>query len=313
LKVHNYGSFHKYLFKAPVVTVGIFDGVHKGHKQILDILKNKASQTGGESVIVTLWPHPRVVLYPGKEIKLLNTLEEKKALLEQAGIDHLVVIPFSNEFAKLSAHQFISNVLIDAIGMQALVLGFDNHFGNNKEGDYSVVKEVADQLNFEIVHPPVVFEADEKVSSTSIRVFLELGEVEKAANFLGYPYSLSGKVVLGRKLGRTIGFPTANIEQDNLKMLPSVGVYAVVTTIGNKKYMGMMNIGFRPTLEKSLLHKTLEVHLINFDGDLYGKEITVTFANRLRDEIKFSGIEELKAQLNTDKAHTIELFKNSHL
>jgi riboflavin kinase/FMN adenylyltransferase len=268
---------------------------------------------GGESLVVTLWPHPRVVLYPGKEIKLLNTLEEKIALLEKAGINHLVVIPFNIEFAKLSAQQFISNILIDQIGMGTMVLGFDNHFGHNKEGDYKVVKEIADQLNFEIVHPPAVFEAGEKISSTSIRVFLELGDVEKASKFLGYQYSLTGNVVIGRKLGRTIGFPTANIEPDIIKMLPRTGVYAVWGFAGDEKYMGMMNIGFRPTVEKSSLHKTLEVHLINFEGDLYGKEITVTFANRLRDEVKFSGIEELKAQLNKDKAQTIELLKNFQL
>lgn len=206
MKVHYYGSFNKSLFKAPVVTVGIFDGVHKGHKQILEILRNKARFTGGESLVVTLWPHPRVVLYPGKEIKLLNTIEEKITLLEKAGIDHLFVIPFNTEFAKLTAQQFIKKILIDEIGMQSLILGYDNHFGHNKEGDFQVVKEFAGQLHFEIVHPPAVFEADVKISSTTIRVFLEMGEVEKAANFLGYQYSLTGKVVLGRKLGGLSAF-----------------------------------------------------------------------------------------------------------
>jgi riboflavin kinase/FMN adenylyltransferase len=284
--------------------------VHKGHKQILEILRNKARFTGGESLVVTLWPHPRVVLYPGKEIKLLNTIEEKITLLEKAGIDHLFVIPFNTEFAKLTAQQFIKKILIDEIGMQSLILGYDNHFGHNKEGDFQVVKEFAGQLHFEIVHPPAVFEADVKISSTTIRVFLEMGEVEKAANFLGYQYSLTGKVVLGRKLGRSIGFPTANIEPDNIKMLPRVGVYAVWVYIGNEKYRGMMNIGFRPTIEKLLLHKTLEVHIINYNSNLYEKEITVTFAYRLRDEIKFSGIDELKSQLDKDKVNTIQILKN---
>jgi len=311
LKVHNYGSFQKTSFRAPVVTVGIFDGVHKGHKQILDILKSKASQIGGESIVFTLWPHPRVVLYPGKEIKLLNTFEEKKVLLEQSGIDHLAIIPFSKEFAQLSARQFISNILIDEIGMKTLVIGFDNHFGHNKEGDYHLVKEIASQLNFEIIHPPAVIEENEKISSTNIRVLLELGDVQKAANFLGYNYSLTGKVVLGRKLGRTIGFPTANLEPDKLKMIPRVGVYAVVVNVDDQNFMGMMNIGFRPTIEKTNLIKTIEVHLIKFDGDLYEKEITVTFANRLRDETKFSGIDELKAQLYKDKSETIRLLDKS--
>lgn len=310
LKVYNLNSIDKTLFRNAVVSVGIFDGMHKGHAQIIQAMKNKARQIKGETVVVTLWPHPRTVLQPNNEVKLLNTLEEKQGLIEQAGIDHFIVITFDSNFSKLSANDFIKNILIDKIGMHCLVVGFDNHFGHNKEGNYDVIKEIALKFEFEIIHLPAYFEGPERVSSTSVRLLLELGEVDKAANLLGYYYELSGKVVKGNMIGRTIGFPTANIEPDALKMVPRVGVYAVLVDVKGINYKGMLNVGFRPTIEKYPLHKTIEVYIIGFNGDLYEKEISVTFVKRLRDEVKFAGIDKLKAQLEIDKLNTIDVLKN---
>ena len=309
LKVHNLASLNKSFFREPVVTVGIFDGMHIGHAQIMDELKRKAKKIKGESVVVTLWPHPRTVLFPGKDIKLLNTLEEKQILVEKAGIDHFVVIPFDFNFSKLSAYDFVNDILIKKIGLRCLMVGFDNHFGHNKEGDFNALNNIASDLGFEIIHLDAFFEGVERVSSTGIRVFLELGEVDSAAKLLGYSYRLTGKVVKGKMLGQSIGFPTANIEPESLKMLPRIGVYAVTVDVEEGRFMGMLNIGFRPTIEKLALHKTIEVHIIDYESDLYGKKITVTFAKRLRDEMKFRSIDELKMALENDKINTVEVLK----
>jgi riboflavin kinase / FMN adenylyltransferase len=295
-------------FKNSVVTVGIFDGVHRGHLSILTKLKEKAASISGETVVITLWPHPRMVLYPGKEIKLLSTLEEKQILLEQFGIDHFVIIPFNEYFAQKPASNFIKEILVDKIGLKCLLLGFDNHFGYKKEGNFDIIKEDSEVLGFELIHLLPLFDGRDTISSTDIRLYLELGEIEKANKLLGYSYSITGKVIRGRMLGRTIGFPTANIVVSEYKMIPRVGVYAVMVSVNGNVYNGMLNIGFRPTVEKILLHKTIEAHLIDFNGDLYDKEITITFAARLRDEQKFENIDVLKLQLEKDKNRTIEIF-----
>jgi riboflavin kinase / FMN adenylyltransferase len=309
LKIHQLHSVSKTVFAKPSVTIGIFDGVHKGHAKIIEALKKQAQNLNGDSVVMTLWPHPREVLFKGKEIKLLNTLEEKYSLMHQMGVDHFVVIPFDQAFSNLSAFDFIKEILVEKIGICCLVVGYDNHFGKNKEGDLSVIKKAASVLNFNVEHVPALFEDENRVSSTSIRVFLELGDIEKASKYLGYSYSLTGKVVKGKMLGKTIGFPTANIEASPIKIIPRTGVYAVTVNVGNDQFNGMLNIGFRPTVEKVLLHKSIEVHLIGFEGNLYDKEITITFAKRLRDEIKFGGLTELKSQIEIDKQATLAYFE----
>ncbi len=310
MKVHNLHSLKKSIFQKAVTTVGFFDGIHRGHSHIINTLKAKAKEIGGEAIIVTLWPHPRTVLFSQKEIKLLNTIEEKTELIEKAGIDHLVVIPFTKEISEMSADAFFHQIIIEKVGTKCLLIGFDNHFGKNKEGNYSAIKSEAAKMGCELIHPLPVFEGNERISSTEIRVLLELGEVEKAAKFLGYYYKLTGKVVKGRMLGRTLGFPTANIVPDEVKMVPRVGVYAVLVESENKIYQGMLNIGFRPTIEKEILHKTIEANLFNFEGNLYEKEITVNFVARLRDEVKFSGIEALINQLKIDKVNSLEKLRN---
>lgn len=310
MKVHQLKDINTSLFKKPVVTVGIFDGVHRGHTAIINILKAKANEVRGDTVILTMWPHPRTVIYPGKEIKLLSTLEEKIELLQSTGVDHLIVAPFEADFSNLTAEEFIKQILVEKINASSLLVGFDNHFGKNKEGGYDVIKKEADKWEIEIIHPAPVFEGRDRISSTDIRLYLELGDVEKASLLLGYQYSLTGKVVTGRMLGRAIGFPTANINSNEVKMIPRIGVYAVHVKAEGNLYKGMLNIGFRPTVESSHLHKTIEVHLLNYEGDLYNKEITVTFARRLRDEIKFANIEALKAQLDLDRDNVLKLLKD---
>jgi riboflavin kinase / FMN adenylyltransferase len=228
--------------------------------------------------------------------------------MDNLGVDHFVVIPFDKTFANLSAFQFIKEILVEKTGVNCLVVGYDNHFGKNKEGDINAIKKAASMLNFNVEHVPALFEDAERVSSTSIRVFLELGDIDNARKHLGYSYSLTGKVVKGKMLGKTIGFPTANIEPNPIKMVPRTGVYAVSVDVKGSQYHGMLNIGFRPTIEEVLHHKSIEVHLIGFEGNLYDKEITITFAKRLRDEIKFGSLTELKSQIEIDKVATLTYF-----
>ena len=272
-------------------------------------MQKQAKLVDGQTVVITLWPHPRMVLYPGKEIKLLSTLDEKIELLESTGVDHLVVVPFDKEFAALKANEFIEKVLVEKIGVNSLLLGFDNHFGNNKEGNYEVVNQASLKYGFELLHPVPLFDGRDSVSSTDIRLYLELGEIDKANRLLGYDYSITGKVVEGRKLGRTLSFPTANIVTDDFKMLPRVGVYAVKVKTDHGTYNGMLNIGFRPTVDHNSLHKTIEAHLFDFNNDLYDTTITVTFVTRLRDERKFASIDDLRGQLEKDKTDSLNILK----
>ncbi len=311
--IYKFDSVYPSLFHRPVVTIGIFDGVHRGHKYILSVLRTKAQLIEGEPVVITLWPHPRMVLYPEKQIKLLSTFEEKIHLLEKEGIQKVVVIDFDLNFSKIPAKEFIEMGLIKKLGMKSLVLGFDNHFGHNKEGKVDVVKEESQRLGFDVIKVNPVFEGEESISSTNIRLFLELGDIEIANTLLGYNYFVTGKVVEGDKLGRTINFPTANITVPEFKMLPRIGVYAVFVKIDGRLYKGMLNIGFRPTINQSIKTKTMEVHVIDFEGDLYNKDITLTFVSRIRDEVKFSGLDELKAQLELDKKRISKLLEEKQI
>lgn len=308
MQIHKPENLVKGTINNPVATVGIFDGVHKGHQYIIDLLKEQAEKIQGETVIITLWPHPRMVLFPEKEIKLLTSLEEKIELLSGFSIDHVIVIPFDESFAQTGAKEFFDKYLIEKVGIHQLLVGFDNHFGKNKEGNHELVKEQAQKWGVQLIHPAPVFEGRDRISSTDIRLELELGSIAKANKLLGYEYFLTGKVVMGKMLGRTLGYPTANIEIPEYKMAPRVGVYAVKIHIQNQIYFGMLNIGFRPTIEKSL-HKSIEVNIFDFSGDLYNTEIRVTFVARLRDEVKFSGIDTLKEQLAKDKENALSILK----
>jgi riboflavin kinase/FMN adenylyltransferase len=285
----------------PVVTTGTFDGVHQGHRQIIDRLKETARLSKGETVLLTFFPHPRMVLFPDRIIFLLNTQEEKIKLLEKAGIDHLIVQPFTREFSMLSSQEFITEILVNKLQTKKLIIGHDHHFGRNREGGFEHLHQYGPQYGFDVEEISAQEVEHVQVSSTRVRNALEQGDVRTAATYLGYQYTLSGTVIKGRQLGRTIGFPTANIQIDDpYKLVPADGVYAVRVERGNLHFSGMLNIGIRPTIDEQL-SRTVEVHLINFSGDLYGENLRITFVDKLREEQKFDGLDHLRLQLEKDK------------
>ena len=286
----------------PIVTTGTFDGVHFGHRKIIDRLKQVAQNCDGETVLLTFSPHPRMVLFPDdQDLKLLNTIEEKKQLLEKAGVQHLIVHSFTKEFSRISSINFVRDVLVNKLNTHKLVIGYNHHFGRNREGSFEHLQEFAPLYGFDVEEIPVQLLDNMGVSSTKIRKALFQGNVETAAEYLGYKYQLSGTVVKGNAIGRTIGFPTANLELvDAKKIIPNDGVYAVWVTVDGVSYKGMMNIGKKPTINN--LTRTLEVHLLEFEQDIYRKRIIIQFVKRIRDEIAFQELSELKEQLEKDRA-----------
>ena len=282
------------------MTTGTFDGVHIGHQQIIRRLRETAEKTGGDTVLLTFFPHPRMVLFPERKQLLLNTIEEKTALLEKAGIDHLIVHPFTREFSMLSSSDFIQEILVKKIGTKTLVIGHDHHFGRNREGSFEHLKEFGPVYGFNVEEIPAREVEHMTVSSTRIRTALGEGDVKTAASFLGYPYRISGTVVKGRQIGRSIDFPTANIRVDDpFKLVPADGVYAVYVRRQNEILKGMLNIGMRPTIDGK--ERTIEVNILDFNADIYGETLILDFASRLRSEIKFNGLDALKAQLENDR------------
>lgn len=293
----------------PVVTMGSFDGVHKGHVKVIEGLKKCAAGWHGESVIITFDPHPREVLYPfEKRPGILTTLTEKTAILETYGVEHLVIIKFNSELAALTYDDFVKHILVDKMGITGLVVGYDHRFGKNREGNFEVLKNLAEKYHFFIEQEEVLVTNEVNVSSTKIRTALELGDVALVEEFLGYKYSISGEVVHGDKIGRTIGFPTANLRvDDERKLLPAAGVYAVKVTLQGKEYIGMLNVGIRPTVSNSGVIR-LEVHIFDFEGDIYGKKLSVLLVQRVRGERKFDNIQELSMQLFKDKQKVEAIF-----
>ena len=287
----------------PVATIGIFDGVHSGHRFILDELIQQAEMHGGESVVVTLWPHPRLILDTDiQNFKLLHTREEKIRQLERSGIDQLIFIPFDKEIASLTACEFVQNYLVDRLGVELLLVGYDNRFGRDRKGDPDGLARCASQNKFRIEKLPEFNPEVGKVSSTLIREAVQQGELEQAERMLGYHYYLSGSIVEGNHIGRQMGFPTANIHPNSpYKLIPMNGVYAIRMELKGKLYKGMLNIGFRPTIDSSSAVKTIEVHLFDVSGDFYDEPVVIHFVKRVRDEMKFSGFEALKQQLERDK------------
>ena len=291
-----------------VTTIGIFDGVHIGHKKILKSIVDKAVEIGGESVVVTFWPHPRIVLVNDTSLKLLNTIEEKIKLIEASGVNHLIIIPFTKEFSAMSAHEFSKEYLSEKIGTKQLFIGYDHRFGRNKEGGFDYLKANSFLYGFEVQEILRQDIDNLAVSSTRIRESIESGDVELANELLGHSYSLEGKVVKGRQLGRQLGFPTANISivSEN-KILPKYGVYAVQLEFEAKHYFGMLNIGIKPTFGD--LAPTIEVNIFDFQEDIYNKELCVLFVKRIRAEQKFASIDDLKEQLKLDKEACLKIFK----
>ena len=290
-------------FKNAVITIGTFDGVHLGHVQIIKQLKEEAAKVDGTPVLITFYPHPKqVVSSLKKPIFILNSPGEKYQLLYKAGIDNIVVVPFNTEFANQPALSYISDFLVEKFRPHTVIIGYDHRFGKDRQGDYHLLEEQALRFGYLVKEIPERILQDVTISSTRIRESLLKGEVENANEFLGYEYFFSGKVIEGNKLGRTIGYPTANLQvEDEEKLIPGNGVYAVDVEMENIPgvFKGMMNIGLRPTVDGR--KRAIEVNIFDFDKDIYGLNVKVSLKKRLRGEVKFNGLEELKAQLVKDK------------
>lgn len=295
-----------------VVTLGTFDGVHIGHQSILDKLISSSKKLNCESLVLTFFPHPRMVLQHDSEIKLLNTIEEKSLLLEKAGIDNLVIHPFNQAFSQLTAEEFVKDILVDKFKVKKIIIGYDHRFGKNRTATIDDLIKFGAQYGFEVEQISAQEVDAVSVSSTKVRNALDAGNVALAGQYLGYDYFFSGTVVEGRKLGRTIGFPTANIKIDeSYKLIPKNGVYIVAADIDNKKVYGMMNIGMNPTVGG--MTQSIEVHFFDFDQDLYGKKITVTVYEKIRDEQKFPSVDDLKMQLKKDQEVSLAYLANRFL
>lgn len=282
------------------VTIGTFDGVHIGHQKVIKKLIKSAKNNNATAVLLTFFPHPRMVLQKDVDIKLINTIEERTKLLENLGLEILVIHEFSKEFAKLSALEFVRSVLVNTLNISRLVIGYDHHFGKNREGNFEQLQEYGHTYNFKVKKISQKEISDITVSSTKIRKAIEKGEIIKANSYLGYNFMLTGIVVEGKNLGEKIGFPTANLHiAETYKLIPKTGAYIVKSKIQNKVIFGMMNIGFRPTVSGK--NQTIEVHFFNFDSRIYGEKIQIEVLKFLREEHKFDSVEALKMQLAKDK------------
>jgi len=305
--ISNFNSLEK-----TVVTIGTFDGIHIGHQKILKDLIETAKKENKKSVLLTFFPHPRMVLQKEVTIQLLNTIEEKSSLLEKMGLDYLIIHPFSKEFSRLTALDFVRDILVNQLNTSRLIIGYDHHFGKNREGNIHQLKEYSSLYDFNVEEIPAQDIDNVSVSSTKIRNALQEGSLKTANNYLGYNYMLNGTVVNGKSLGGKIGFPTANLEvKETYKLIPKTGVYIIKTVIDSVLFYGMMNIGFRPTISGK--DQTIEAHLFNFNKDLYGKNLRLELLYFLREEKKFDSIDDLIVQLKLDKENSIAYLKNNLL
>ena len=296
-------EFENYTENTPkVLSLGMFDGVHFGHISIINLLKSVAQENNLETAILTFWPHPRKVFNPNDEIKLLNTLNEKLNLLENANLDVVFLKSFDENFRNLTGEEFIRQILVEKLNVKHIIIGHDHVFGKNKSGNFELLQKLSKELDFVVQQLDAVKEGEFNISSTKIRNCLANGNIIGANKMLGYHYFVSGKVIDGKKLGRTIGYPTANIEVDELKLLPKKGAYIVEVYVKNKFYKGMLSIGTNPTVNGDKL--TVEVYILDFNKDIYGDEITVKFRDFLHEEIKFESLEKLIERLDEDKKLT---------
>ena len=310
MKVHR--ELESFNVKTPVVTIGIFDGVHQGHYKIINRLQETAKRIKGESVIFTLWPHPRIVLDPeSNRILLINTLEEKISLLKKTGVDHLIIHPFDRKFASITACDFIEKYLVKKIGVKHLIIGFNHQFGHKRKGDYNEYENCANQFDFKIEKLGRKEINGVNISSTAIRKAILKGDILLANNYLGYKFSISGRIAKGLGLGKTIGYPTANIILDNKnKIIPADGVYAVKVSVKDNIYNAMLNIGKNPTIGQEN-PRTIEVNIFNFNEDIYNCSIEVFFHQRIRDEIKLNNLKELQALLREYKQTVLKMLNSS--
>jgi riboflavin kinase/FMN adenylyltransferase len=287
---------------SPVVTIGFFDGIHLGHKKIIETVTSTAKRLNRKSLVITFWPHPRIVLSNDiEDLKLITTLNEKTKIIESMGVDGLLVMEFTKEFASTSAIDFLQKFLIHQLKVSGIVLGYNHSFGHKGLGNFNLIKQHQAEGEYEAIQVDSVSLDGIAVSSTKVRTALEAGALNIANSMLGRPYSLTGTIEGGQQIGRALGFPTANIKPvDPLKQIPYDGVYAVWVDINNESFPAMLNVGTRPTIGNGL-NRTIEVHIIGFDQNIYHKEITVRFVERIRHEQKFNSLDELKEQLKTDK------------
>ncbi len=291
------------------VTIGTFDGVHFGHQKIIEKLVFEAKKAQKKSVVLTFFPHPRMVLQKDASVKLINTIDERANLLEKTGLDYLIIHPFSVEFSKMTALEFVRDILVNQLNIAKLIIGYDHHFGKNREGNITQLSEYSDVYNFDVEEIPAQDIDEVSVSSTKIRRALESGNLQTANHYLGYPFMLNGTVVNGKKLGGKIGYPTANIAiEEPYKLIPKTGVYVVKSTINENVVFGMMNIGNRPTVDGN--YQTIEVHFFDFNEDLYGKKLRIDLLYFLRDEQKFDSISLLVNQLKNDEKNAKNYLKN---
>ncbi len=292
-----------------VVTIGTFDGVHLGHQAVFEQMKYEAAKINGETVVITFYPHPRVVLDPdNNNLKFIKAEKKKIRHIELTGIDHLIIIEFTKEFASTPSNVFIKDLIVDYIHPRVFIIGYDHQFGSNRQGSFELLKEMGLKYGFEVIKVTEQFAFDETISSTRIRNLLSEGNIKHANRLLGHEYSITGKVVTGQSIGHNLGFPTANIQlADEYKLIAAVGVYACRVKHNDDVYLGMSNIGFRPTIDHGDL--TIEVNIFDFEKDIYGEEITIFFVDRMRDEQKFNNIEALKQQLKKDKITALKILK----
>lgn len=303
---HSLDSFEK--LEYGVVTSGTFDGVHLGHQKILARLKEITEQSGGESVVLTFWPHPRTVVAEDSQgLQLLSTIEEKIELFSQLGIQHLAIIPFTRSFSELTSEAFIKQILVEKIGTKKLVIGYDHRFGRNREGSFEFLQKNCSEYGFGVEEIPREDIEHTAISSSRIRKALVTGHIQEANELLGRAYSLSGTVVKGKQLGRTIGFPTANLYvHEPSKLIPMNGVYVINAVYQEQVFKGMLNIGVRPTVDGTV--RTIEAHLFDFDKEIYGEDLKLELLHYLRPEQKFDGLDQLIRQILVDKEHTLAYF-----
>ncbi|MCY4254241.1 MAG: bifunctional riboflavin kinase/FAD synthetase [Flavobacteriaceae bacterium] len=293
--------------KKSVLTIGTFDGVHIGHQKILKQVVSMAKNFKHQSIVLSFFPHPRMILHPDSHIKLIDTVEEKIEKIKALGIDHLIIHPFSKEFSLFTAEQFVSEILVNKLNLERVIIGYNHRFGRNRQANIDALFEFGEKFNFQVDVIPRQEIEDISVSSTKIRQALKIGKIDTANAYLKTLYSIHGIVIEGDSLGRTIGFPTANIRiKENYKLLPKPGVYFVTCLVDNTSFFGMLNIGSRPTINE-LEKNSIEVHLFDFDQSIYGNHLSIQFNHRIRNQIKFENLSALKGQLQKDKLQCLDL------
>jgi riboflavin kinase/FMN adenylyltransferase len=305
---HNISEFEP--VKNAVVTIGTYDGVHLGHRKIISRINELADEINGETVILTFFPHPRMILHPEDEaLKMINTIKEKAELLEQLGVDHLIITPFSRDFSNLNPDEYIREVLVNQIGTKRIVIGYDHRFGKDRQGGLADLQRLSDAYGFEIFEIPEQDINDVAVSSTRIRNALLKSDIDLANSFLGYPFFITGKVIRGDQIGRQIGYPTANIMiEEGYKLIPDDGIFAVKVLLDGKEYQGMAYIGRRPTVNG--MTRNIEVNIFDFNKEIYNQTIRLNFIHYVRGDVKFNSLEELTVQLGKDKQDVLALLRS---